>query len=190
VYLLDALDTVFDNFEKHAENFGDELIPFFFRLLIGLLVLAVLWRLARILEHRVTRGVDRAGADHATARLVGKIAFYGAAIIAVAVFLGFIGVREAAIAAVLGAGTLAVTLSLQDLLRNVVAGIYVAVERPFRIGDRVKVAEQTGVIEEIGMRVTRMRTDEGNEVLVPNLVFFTAPVVRLPPASVASENPY
>ena len=60
-----------------------------------------------------------------------------------------------------------------------VAGIYVAIERPFKIGSRVKVAEQTGTIEDIGVRVTRMRADDGTEILVPNLVFFTAPVQRL-----------
>ncbi|MPZ22855.1 MAG: mechanosensitive ion channel [Dehalococcoidia bacterium] len=53
-------------------------------------------------------------------------------------------------------------------------------ERPFRIGSRVRVADQTGVIEDIGVRVTRMRADDGSQVLIPNMVFFTLPVTRLP----------
>ncbi|MEX2235967.1 MAG: mechanosensitive ion channel domain-containing protein [Dehalococcoidia bacterium] len=179
MYALDAFTTVWDNFEKHAENFADELIPFAFRFLIGIIVFAIIWRVGRMAQRRVERGVMRAGGEIATARLVSKVVFYAVALIAFSVFLGFLGVREAAIAVVLGAGALAITLSLQDLLRNVVAGVYVAVERPFDIGSRVRVADQTGTIEDIGVRVTRMRTDEGSEVLVPNLVFFTSPVTRL-----------
>ena len=179
MFALDALDTVFDNLEKHSENLADELIPFFFSALVGLLVFAIIWRIGRILERRAEQALLRAGADMANARLVSKAAFYGVGLIAFAVFLGFLGVREAAIAVVLGAGTLAITLSMQDLLRNVVAGVYVAIERPFRIGSRVKVADQTGTIEDIGVRVTRMRADDGSEIMVPNLVFFTSPVVRL-----------
>lgn len=179
MYVLDAFDTVFDNFEKHAENFADEIIPFLFRLLIGLIVFWILWRVARLIERRVERGVRSAGGDMGSSRLVAKAVFYALGIIAFAVFLGFLGVREAAIAAVLGAGALAITLSLQDLLRNVVAGVYVAIERPFQIGSRVRIGDQVGVIEDIGVRVTRMRADDSSEILVPNLVFFTSPVTRL-----------
>jgi small-conductance mechanosensitive channel len=179
MFSLNALDTVFDNLEKHAENLADQLIPFFFGALIGLLVFAIIWKIGRVVERRTEAALLRTGTELANARLVSKAVFYIIGLIAFSVFLGFLGIREAAIAVVLGAGALAITLSMQDLLRNVVAGIYVAIERPFKIGSRVKVAEQTGTIEDIGVRVTRMRADDGTEILVPNLVFFTAPVVRL-----------
>jgi small conductance mechanosensitive channel len=179
MYLLNAFDTIFDNFEKHAENLADELIPFAFRVLLGLIIFAIIWRIGRIIERRVEKAVLGAGGDFGSSRMVARGSFYVIALIGFAVFLGFIGVRDAAVAVVLGAGALAATLSLQDLLRNVVAGVYVAIERPFSIGTRVKVGDQSGTIEDIGVRVTRMRSDDGSEVLIPNLVFFTSPVTRL-----------
>lgn len=74
---------------------------------------------------------------------------------------------------------LVVGLSLQDILRNFFAGIYILVERPFRIGDTVQVAEHTGVVEEISFRTTQLRTDDGREVVVPNATLMTSPVVNL-----------
>ena len=187
MFSLNAFDTVIDNLEKHAENLADNLIPFFFSALVGLLVLAILWKVGRILERRTEQTLLRTGTELANARLVSKAVLYIVGLIAFSIFLGFLGVREAAIAVVLGAGALAITLSMQDLLRNVVAGVYVSIERPFKIGSRVKVADQTGTIEDIGVRVTRMRADDGSEIMVPNLVFFTSPVVRLD--SVSPEAP-
>ncbi|MPZ22856.1 MAG: mechanosensitive ion channel [Dehalococcoidia bacterium] len=121
----EVFDAIWDNFEKHAENFADELIPFAFRLLIGLIAFWVIWRLGHIISDRTERGLLRASADRGAARLVAKAVLYAVGIVAFSVLLAFLGVREAAIAAVLGIGTLAVTLSMQDLLRNVVAGVYI-----------------------------------------------------------------
>jgi small conductance mechanosensitive channel len=74
---------------------------------------------------------------------------------------------------------LVVGLSLQDILRNFFAGIYILVERPFRIGDTVQVGEHTGIVEEISFRTTQLRTDDGREVVVPNATLMTSPVVNL-----------
>ena len=74
---------------------------------------------------------------------------------------------------------LVVGLSLQDILKNFFAGIYILVERPFRIGDTVQVERHTGVVQEISFRTTQLRTDDGREVVVPNATLMTSPVVNL-----------
>ena len=74
---------------------------------------------------------------------------------------------------------LVIGLSLQDILRNFFAGVYVLVERPFRIGDTVQVDGHTGVVQEIGFRATLLRTDDGREVVVPNATLMTNSLVNL-----------
>ena len=74
---------------------------------------------------------------------------------------------------------LVIGLSLQDILRNFFAGVYVLVERPFRIGDTVQVDGHTGVVQEIGFRATLLRTDDGREVVVPNAMLMTSSLVNL-----------
>src|SRR5438093_3896570 len=70
-------------------------------------------------------------------------------------------------------------LSLQDILKNFFAGVWVLVERPFRIGDTIEVGGYTGTVEEISFRTTQLRTDDGREVIVPNGTFMTSAVVNL-----------
>lgn len=70
-------------------------------------------------------------------------------------------------------------LSLQDILKNFFAGIWVLVERPFRIGDAIEVNGHTGVVEEIAFRTTMLRTADGSEAIVPNSIFMTASIVNL-----------
>jgi small-conductance mechanosensitive channel len=68
---------------------------------------------------------------------------------------------------------------LQDLLKNFFAGIYILVERPFRIVDTVEVDQHVGVVQEIGFRATLLRTGDGREVVIPNGTLMTNPVVNL-----------
>lgn len=70
-------------------------------------------------------------------------------------------------------------LSLQDILKNFFAGVWVLVERPFRIGDTIEVTGYTGTVEEISFRTTQLRTPDGREVVVPNGTFMTSAVVNL-----------
>ena len=72
-----------------------------------------------------------------------------------------------------------VGLSLQDILRNFFAGLWVLVERPFRIGDTIDVSGYLGLVEEISFRTTQLRTPDGRQVIVPNGDFMTKPVVNL-----------
>ena len=74
---------------------------------------------------------------------------------------------------------LVIGLSLQDILKNFFAGVWVLVERPFRIGDTIDVGGQSGVVEEIAFRTTMLKTDDGREVIVPNGVFMTSAITNL-----------
>ena len=88
--------------------------------------------------------------------------------------LATIGASWAAIAAVLGAATFGISLALQDVGRGFVNGVYILVERPFRIGDYVRVGAVEGRVEEVGLRLTTLRTAAGERIIVPNTVVFSS----------------
>jgi small-conductance mechanosensitive channel len=92
--------------------------------------------------------------------------------------LAIFSVPFTALAAIIGVATLAITLSLQDLLKNLIAGIYLLAERPFRIGDTITVQGFTGVIDDIQMRVTYLHTDQGQRIVIPNQTVFTQVVLN------------
>jgi small-conductance mechanosensitive channel len=77
-----------------------------------------------------------------------------------------------------GIFSLAVGLALQDLLRNVLAGILILMEKPFRIGDQVTIADQEGIVETIALRTTQLRTGDGRLAVLPNLTVFQSVILN------------
>lgn len=73
------------------------------------------------------------------------------------------------IATALGIGSLAVGLAAQPTLMNLFAGFSILVDRPFQIGDRIRVASgDLGDVVDIGLRSTKIRTPDGNMLIMPN----------------------
>jgi small conductance mechanosensitive channel len=94
-------------------------------------------------------------------------------ILCAAVILSIFGVPTTAVVTSLSLATAGIVLAFQDVLKNFIAGIYLLVERPFTIGDRVKVRDAEGSVEEVDIRTTALRTDAGVIILVPNNIIFT-----------------
>lgn len=94
-------------------------------------------------------------------------------VIAVAFALGALGTDANALVSTIGLLTAAVTFSLQDVLKNFVAGLYLLAEQPFAPGDRLEVSGQVGTVEEINVRTTVLRNDRAEQVLVPNYQVFS-----------------
>jgi MscS family membrane protein len=71
---------------------------------------------------------------------------------------------------VAGAGItgLAIALAAQDTLKNVFGGLLLAMDRPFEVGQRVKMKGYDGFIQQVGLRSTRVRTLNGHEIIIPN----------------------
>jgi small-conductance mechanosensitive channel len=90
------------------------------------------------------------------------------------VILAIVGASWTALAAILGAATFGISLALQDVGRGFVNGVYILVERPFRIGDHVRVGIAEGRVEEVGVRLTTLRTAAGDRIIVPNTVVFSS----------------
>ena len=68
----------------------------------------------------------------------------------------------------LSIATAAIALSLRESLENLIASFIIFFDKPFMVGDQVKVQEITGTVERIGLRSTRIRTDQKTYVTVPN----------------------
>lgn len=67
-----------------------------------------------------------------------------------------------------GLGGLAFALAAQDLLSNLFGGIAILSDKPFKIGDRIRVGQNEGWVKEIGLRTTRITTLDGTELIIPN----------------------
>ncbi|EFK10823.1 transporter, small conductance mechanosensitive ion channel (MscS) family protein [delta proteobacterium NaphS2] len=68
----------------------------------------------------------------------------------------------------LGVGGLAVALAAQDTLKNFIASVMIILDTPYRVGQRIVVKGHDGVVEEIGLRSTRLRLLNGHQATIPN----------------------
>ncbi|HEV2128311.1 MAG TPA: mechanosensitive ion channel family protein [Thermomicrobiales bacterium] len=105
--------------------------------------------------------------------LLSRLASIAIRIIAVLLVLNTLGVSGTGLLAVVSAFTVAIGLSLQDVLKNFFAGIYLLLERPFRSGDRIVVKDVSGEVQGIDIRTTLVKNRDNELVLIPNATIFT-----------------
>jgi small-conductance mechanosensitive channel len=151
-------------------NIDDPVVQFLLDIIKGLAILALALLIARFVKGWVVRILTRAKVTLSIATLLGNLAQVAVVVIGIITALPAFGVDLPALLTVLGAVGLALSLSTQDLLKNVVAGVYILIEEPFRIGDRITVKDATGVVQGIELRTTILKTEESLQVVVPNNV--------------------
>jgi small-conductance mechanosensitive channel len=110
--------------------------------------------------------------------LVSRAAALGIYALGVTVILAILSASWTAIAAFLGAATFGISLALQDVGRSFVNGVYLLIERPFRIGDNVRIGNAEGRVEDIGVRLITLRATAGERVIVPNTVVFSSTIEK------------
>jgi MscS family membrane protein len=106
-------------------------------------------------------------------------------IIAGVLVLRVLGYNISALLAGLGLGGAALALASKDTLANFFGSITVFVDKPFRLGDRIKIGAYDGVVTEIGIRTSRLRTLEDRTVSLPNSLFAATPIENVSAAPTA-----
>jgi MscS family membrane protein len=91
-----------------------------------------------------------------------------AVIVAVLLTLQNLGLNITSLITSLGIGGLALALAAQDTLANFFGAVVILVDKPFRIGEMVRIDPHEGTVESIGFRSTRVRTADGYLVTIPN----------------------
>lgn len=160
----------------------------------ALLILVVSLVGMRLALNWTGSAMRRGRVDSGTQILVKRGLVVAWLIVTAVVVLGILGVNPAGLLAVAGAVGLAFSLAVQDILKNFFSGIYLLLERPFRVGDTIRVKDQEGVVENVGVRTTQLRTPENVQVLVPNALVFAEVVTnhtharRPPPEASAADG--
>lgn len=139
----------------------------------SILLVVVLMLLSRLTRRRFHRFAERRGMHPSMPELFDNVVQAVVYVIIVFLILSTLGVSSRSLATFAGLVTAALTFSVQDVLKNIFCGFYLLAERPFAAGDRIRVGNEDGRIERIDLRVTRIRNDRQELVLIPNSVFFS-----------------
>ena len=157
---------------------GGPVGPFVEALISAFSIFAVIYLVGRVIRLLVLWGMRRGKADRQVRTLVRNLITVTTYAVALVSALVAAGVNVAVIVTAAGVGTVAIGLAFQDLLRNVLAGIWLLIEQPFRLGDTITVLDQTGSVQNITLRTTTLRTGLGELAILPNLTVFTGIVIN------------
>ena len=149
------------------------------RVVGSLLVFACMLGFGRLFQRVIEARLIHAHISRNLVLLAGRLAYISSLVVGAIVILAIWGTGVVLPVALAGALTVALTLALQDVIRNLVSGVYLLLEHPFVIGDYISLAPYTGQIEDIQIRYTALRTADNQRVLIPNSMLFTSAVVNL-----------
>jgi small-conductance mechanosensitive channel len=165
-------DTFWDGLRDRGEDLGRFLLS-----VGGSVAIAVaLIFAARFFRRRIRAIAERRGLSNNVPGLIDNLLRVAVYLISGIIVLGSLGVDSASLVTFFGLATAAITLSLQDVLKNIFSGIYLLAEQPFSPGDRIRVSGEEGRVERVDLRVTRIRNDRQELILVPNSTVFTTVV--------------
>lgn len=143
-------------------------------LIIAPLAVAV----GRLAQRATVAALSRLRVDESLTLLGGRAVYITVLIAGALIVLAVWNVPLILPVTFLSALTLALGLALQDVMKNIFAGIYLLLERPFVIGDDITVTGFSGKVEDIQLRITSLLAPDGQRVLVPNGILLSSAVVN------------
>lgn len=150
-----------------------------FPAMITALIIIMLTRYAAQFTKKIAEKIGKKALQSKSLQfLLAKTAYISTWIlgIVIACVIAFPGLRLGDIIATLGLGSVAIGFAFQDIFKNFLSGILILVQRPFRIDDQIVVGDYEGTVERIDIRDTKIRTYDGERILIPNSEVFTSAV--------------
>ena len=151
---------------------GVQILP---NLAISIIALLFFAALARLTRHLAAKVIRRLTSSPAILNLGKTIAYILTIFVGLFVVLDLLHLEKTVTSLLAGAGVvgLALGFAFQEIASNFVSGILIALNRPYNIGDIIRVDDFFGKVLRIDLRTTSIETFQGLEVLVPNKTMFT-----------------
>lgn len=124
--------------------------------------------IAGFVSRLIVRALDRAKVEVTLAKFLSRIAHVLLLIVVILATLEKLGVSTTSFVAIVGAAGLAIGLAMQGSLSNFAAGVMIIIFRPFSVGNFIDAGGVKGIVEEISIFHTKLRTPDNLAVIVPN----------------------
>lgn len=181
--MLDSSPTISGQLQLKLEELGDYFNNHVVDFLWSLMIVVVILLLAKLVLYLVSRSTKSAMAKEryhlneqqgrrfdTMMTLLRSTARYGVYFIAILLILREFNLFEdmKGLVVTAGIGSLAIGFGAQNLVKDVVTGLFMMFENQFSVGDYIKTEEAEGTVEATAMRVTYLRTFKGEQVIIPN----------------------
>ncbi len=161
------------------ELINSYVVPWGIRIVMALVIFIIGRWVAKIAVRFMERMMEKANLDTMLTSFLGNILYTVLLLVVVIAALDQLGVQTTSLLAVFGAAGLAVGLALKDSLANFSSGVMLIIFRPFKVGDFIEAAGQAGVVEEVRIFSTVMKTGDNREIIIPNGHIYGGPIVNV-----------
>jgi small conductance mechanosensitive channel len=156
----------------HLSDLMSQAADFLPRLVVAILAFLVSLLIARVSGRAVVRAATKA--DKAVKTLLYRLVALTIGAIGAVFALAQIGIDVTGLVAGLGLAGIILGFALQDIVKNLTAGMLLLVQQPFKIGDAIEVGGYAGTVTEIDIRATSLKGWDGLEVIIPNADVYTS----------------
>jgi len=158
------LDTILTWFQDNQTLIQEFAIKF----VVALVILVVGKFIAKLISKGVQKLLAHKKVDNTVISFVSSLVYGLVVLVAFIAAISHLGFNTSSLVAIVGAAGLAIGLALQGSLSNFASGILLISFKPFKSGDFVEVAGTAGVVEEVHIFSTQLRTGDNKTVIIPN----------------------
>jgi len=139
-----------------------------FRLIGSILIFVIGKKVAIFAKALILKLMNKSNVDETLAKFLANIGYGILLVVIVLAALNNLGVNTTSFVAILGAAGLAVGLAFKDTVANIGAGVMLIFFKPFKVGDFIQAAGESGVVEEINLFSVLMKTGDNKQIIIPN----------------------
>ena len=154
------------------------IIPWGINLIMALLIFVLGRWVARGVSSLSKRVMGKAGVEEILISFIGNMLYFALLVVVVIAALDRLGVNTSSVLAIFAAAGLAIGLALKDSLSNFSAGVMLVLFKPFKAGDFIEAAGNAGVVEQLRIFNTVMRTGDNREITIPNSQIYGGTIIN------------
>lgn len=158
------MDTIINWFNNNQTLITD----FAIKIVIAILIIFIGKLISRMISKGIGKVMSHKKVDLAVISFIENLIFGIAFAVTIILAISHLGFNTSSLVAIVGAAGLAVGLALQGSLSNFASGVLIITFRPFKSGDFVEVSGVAGIVEEILIFSTKLRTGDNKTVIIPN----------------------
>jgi small conductance mechanosensitive channel len=167
-----AIENPLESEFQRAELIYEKLIQFFveysMQVVGAIIILFIGYIVANKISQWITNFLIKKELDITLSQLIGSISYFAILFCFVVIALGKFGISITPFIAALGAFTLGAGLAIQGIVSNYGAGFSIIFSRPFVVGNTLTVQHVSGVVEEIRLAYTVLKTEDNERITIPN----------------------
>jgi len=138
------------------------------KLIVAIIIYLVGKFLSKLISKAITKVLNLKNVDPTVTSFVANIVYSAAFFVTIIAAASHLGFNTSSLIAIFGAAGLAIGLALKDSLSNFASGVMLIIFKPFKAGDFVEVAGTAGVVEQILIFATQLKTGDNKTVIIPN----------------------